>query len=223
MRTDLQIPERVRVQLESLTLDPGRGLLAVDADEVLVVFAAHLARFVRALGYEMRLTEYRLEGAITRADTGAAVAFEDTLALIDRYFADQAACQEPISGAAAALSRLSRLAQVVVLTNVPRHARAARVARLAELGMDYPLIENAGGKGPALAWMAARSGAPVAFIDDSPSQIASVAAAVPRALRLHFAGSAFVARLMPDCPEANMRVPDWAAAEARLTEHFQRT
>jgi len=207
-------------QLEALPLDPARPLLAVDADEVLVVFAAHLARFVAGLGYEMRLTEYRLEGAIRRRDTGEAIAFADSLALIDRYFTEEMHNQVDIPGAAEALARLSTLAQVVVLTNVPRHAREARVARLSALGMGYPLVENAGGKGPALAWMAARTGTPVAFIDDSPAQIESAAAHLPDALHLHFAGSAFVGRVIPHCAEASARVANWAEAERRLAAHF---
>lgn len=215
-----EIHPAVMAQLEALTLDPARPLLAVDADEVLVVFAAHLAEYVAGLGFEMRLTQYRLEGAIRRRDTGEAVPFDESLGLIDRYFTDEAERQAPIPGAAEALARLSHQAQVVVLTNVPRHAREARIAHLARLGMGYPLVENAGGKGPALAWMAARAGTPVAFIDDSPAQIASVAQHLPDCLRLHFAGSAFVSRIVPRCEEADARVADWEEAERLLGAHF---
>jgi len=214
------IEPRVMAQLEALSLDPARPLLAVDADEVLVHFARHLARFVEGLGYEMRLTEYRLEGAIRDPAADRVLSFAESISLIDRYFETGAAHQAPIPGAAAALARLAPRAQVVVLTNVPRHAREARVARLARLGMPYPLVENAGGKGPALAWMAARTGRPAAFVDDSPGQIASAARHAPQVRRLHFVGSEFVRATMPDCAEAEHRVRDWAEAETVLARLF---
>ena len=220
MDTGPALPARVMAQLEALPLDPARPLLAVDADEVLVILAAHLARYVETIGFEMTLTEYRLEGAIRRRGSATPVPFDEALGLIDRYFTEVSHDQAPIPGAAEALARLSRLAQVVVLTNVPRHARATRVRRLATLGMGYPLVENAGGKGPALAWMAARAGGPVAFIDDSPGQIASVAAHLPDTLRLHFTGAPVSGPVMPQCPDASARVEDWAEAERRLTAHF---
>lgn len=214
------IEPHVLAQLEALELDPARPLLAVDADEVLVVFAAELAQFVAGLGYEMRLTEYRLEGAIRAADTGAPIPFDAAIGLIGRYFGEASHAQPAMPGAAAALERLSSRAQVVVLTNVPRAARETRIARLAELGMPYPLVENSGGKGPALAWMAARAGAPVAFIDDSPSQIESAARSLPEALHVHFTGSAFIAGVMPHCAAAGARAADWDEAEALLARHF---
>lgn len=212
------VPSGVLAQLETLDLDPARPLLVVDADEVLVVFAADLARFVGDLGIDMHLTQYKLEGAMTVRRTGLPVPFDETIALIDRYFETEAAAQAPIAGAAEALARLEPLAQIVVLTNVPAHARAARIARLAALEMAYPLIENNGGKGPALAWMAQRAGAPAAFVDDSPNQIESAAADAPDIRRVHFVGSALVADIMPACPEAHHRVADWDEAETVLRD-----
>lgn len=211
------LPETVLAQLEALSLDPGRPLIAVDADEVLVHFARHLADHVAAQGYRMRLTEYRLEGAIRDAATGEPVPFDGAIALIGRFFAEEVHRQEAIDGAAAALARLSARAQVVVLTNVPEEARAGRVENLAGLGMAYPLVQNVGGKGPALAWMAART-ARAAFLDDSAGQIASVRKAVPGAFCLHFRGSPYIAGVLPACAEADRAVADWAEAEAVLRD-----
>ncbi|MEM1346382.1 MAG: hypothetical protein AAGI34_17600 [Pseudomonadota bacterium] len=211
-----EIEAAVLAQLEALPLDPGRPLLAVDADEVLVHLAEHLARFVYGLGYEMRLTRYRLDGAVRRRDTGEVVAFADTLALIDRFFHEEAHAQQAIEGAAEALARLSVKAQVMVLTNVPRHARETRIANLAGLGMGYPLVENSGGKGRALAWMAARVAGPVVFIDDSPNQIVSAARYAPEVVRVHFVGAPYVTALIPEVGEAHHRVASWAEAEPVL-------
>jgi hypothetical protein len=195
----------------------GRPLLVVDADEVLVHLAAHLARFVDTLGYDMNLTVYRLEGALRHRETDTLVDFAGAIALINRFFEEETLAQQPIDGAAEALSLLARSAQVVVLTNVPRHGREARIENLGALGMAYPLVENTGGKGRALAWLADRvDGAPVAFVDDSPNQIESAARRAPQVTRLHFVGAEYVADLIPHCPDANHRVASWAEAEAIL-------
>ncbi|MGF1501917.1 MAG: hypothetical protein ACFBSD_08870 [Paracoccaceae bacterium] len=216
-------------QLRQVPIRPGRPLLVVDADEVLVVFSAHLARFAAAQGVEMRLKRYELEGTFFLTGTERALDFQESIGLINRFFAEECGRMEAIPGAREALGRLAEIAQIVVLTNVPRQARAARVENLAELGMGYPLVENGGGKGKALAWLAAKAGAgagpdgvPGAFIDDSPRQIESAAKRAPVLRRLHFVGAPLVARVIPDCAAADQRVRNWDEAERHLRAHLDR-
>ncbi len=204
----------VLAQLRALPIVPGRPLLAVDADEVLVYLAEHLARYLATIGFDMRLTQYQLEGSIFPAGCDVPVPFDDCLRLIDRFFDDETLNQVALPGAAAALARLSEQAQVVVLTNVPRHARDLRRRNLAALGMDYPMGENAGGKGKALCWMVAHAGAPVAFVDDSLKQHESAARRAPEVTRVHFVGAGHLRRILPESPAAHHRVEGWAECEA---------
>jgi hypothetical protein len=204
----------VLAQLRAVPVARGRPLLAVDADEVLVYLADHLARWLPAIGFRMRLTQYQLEGSIFPADSEDPIPFDDCLRLIDRFFDAETLNQQPLPGAAAALARLSEVAQVVVLTNVPRHARELRRRNLAALGMGYPMVENAGGKGRALAWLAAHAAAPVAFVDDSPRQHESAARRAPDVARIHFVGASHLRRILPDSPAAHHRVEGWALCEA---------
>lgn len=205
---------RVLDQLRALPIEPGRPLLAVDADEVMVYLAEHLARWLPSVGFRMILTQYQLEGSIYPHDSDDPVPFDDCLRLIDRFFDGEVLNQQAIPGAAEALRRLSEVAQVMVLTNVPRHARALRCRNLAALGMGYPLVENAGGKGRALAWMAAHARAPMAFVDDSPRQHESAARRAPQVTRIHFVGTSHLKRILPDSPAAHHRAEDWAQCEA---------
>ena len=207
----------VLAQLRALPIVPGRPLLAVDADEVLVYLAEHLARYLPTIGFRMRLTQYQLEGSIFPADSGIPVPFDDCLRLIDRFFDDETLNQQALPGAVEALARLSERVQVVVLTNVPRHARDLRRRNLAALGMDYPMVENAGGKGRALFWMAAHADAPVAFIDDSLKQHESAARRAPEVTRVHFVGASHLRRILPESPAAHHRVEGWEACEAVLS------
>jgi hypothetical protein len=170
----------------------------------------------------MRLTQYQLEGSIFAAGSEVPVPFDDCLRLIDRFFDDETLNQQALPGAVDALARLSGLAQVMVLTNVPRHARDLRRRNLTALGMDYPMVENAGGKGRALFWMAAHAGAPAVFIDDSLKQHESAARRAPRVTRIHFVGASHLRRILPESPAAHHRVEDWAECEAAVRRALSR-
>lgn len=203
-------------QLRAVPVTPGRPLVAVDVDEVLVVFVDHLSRFIRTLGFEMRLVTYQLEGSMFPLGSDDPLPFDDCIQLINRFFRAETEAQQAIEGGAAALERLAADAQVVILTNVPRHATAARRRNLDALGIAHPLVVNSGGKGRAMAWLAAKAAAPVAFIDDSVKQIESVAKHVPGSVRVHFAWADFIDRIFPECAHATHRVRSWKAAEAAL-------
>ena len=211
---------RVLDQLEDLTLDPARPLIAVDADEVMVVLAAHLKRYLARHDVDLRLTAYRLEGSMFPKGTEQPLGFQESLAWIGRFFEDEVARQEAVPGAAEALARLASLAQIVVLTNVPRHGKEGRIANLAGLGMGYPLIENTGGKGPALAWMAARIQGPMVFIDDSPNQIESAIMWLPDILAIHFKAAPLVSDLLPDSPFAQECVTSWSQCETLIAKYL---
>ncbi|MEM6548078.1 MAG: hypothetical protein AAF713_10085 [Pseudomonadota bacterium] len=204
--------------LKALPLERGSPVVVVDADEVLVILAGHLTRFLETIGYEMRLTQYRLEGTIFLAGSDTPVSFDEALGLIDRFFRVETTRQEAVEGAAEALARLSKSAQIVILTNVPRFAREARVENLSALGMGYPMVANSGGKGRAVAWIAETVGAPTAFVDDSPPQIVSVAKHAPDTLRIHFVGATYVREVAETPAEARARAVDWTVCEALLRE-----
>ena len=203
-------------ELRAVPVTPGRPLIAVDVDEVLVVFVDHLSRYIRTLGFEMRLVTYQLEGSMFPLGSTDPLPFDDCIELINRFFKAETLGQQAIPGGRAALERLSAAAQVVILTNVPRHATAVRRRNLDALGLRHPLVVNSGGKGRAMAWLAAKAAAPVAFIDDSVKQIESVAKHVPDSVRVHFAWADFIDRIFPECDHATHRVRSWQAAEAAL-------
>ncbi|MEM6973123.1 MAG: hypothetical protein AAF577_09985 [Pseudomonadota bacterium] len=207
-------------EIDAAEIRPGRPLLVVDADEVLVAFSAHLARWLNSVGYELRLTRYELEGSIYALGDETPVAFEAALSLIDAFFEDETVHQQPLAGAVEALERLRREAQVVVLTNIPRPARDDRVTNLLSHGLDIPVIANQGGKGRALAIMAARAAAPSAFIDDSPHQIVSAARHAPDMGRIHFRGSPFIQPVLQAVEGDHDTAASWPEAETMIRRHL---
>lgn len=209
------LPPRVERELALAGVAPGRPLLAVDADEVLVHFAEDFAAWLAAMGYGFRLTEYRLDGAILGRD-GAPLPRAEIGPLIWGFIDAETKNQRAIDAAAETLARLAREVQIVVLTNAPAKARACRVANLAAHGMDYPVVMNEGGKGRAMRWLAERAEAPAAFVDDSAEQLASVAAHAPETARLHLVGPALLKPLVGRAEAAAHHPEDWRAAEAAI-------
>jgi hypothetical protein len=210
------VPSQTLAQLEALEIERGRPLIAVDVDDCLAVFVDHLHRYIGTLGYEMRLERYELEGSMFPLGSDAALPFEECIGLIHRFFEQECARQEAVPGGAEALERLSADAQIVILTNVPGFAGETRRQNLAGLGIPWPVVVNTGGKGRAMAWLAAAADAPTAFVDDSVRQIESVAKHAPDVVRLHFAGAEFIRRLFPECAGATRQVHDWDKAERVL-------
>lgn len=206
------IPDRVVAEMNAATVERGKPLLAVDADEVVVHFARHFGSWLEARGFAFRLTEYRLDTAI-RGPDGAALNRDQIQPLVWDFIEAETRSQPAIDGAAEALARLSGAAQVVILTNAPAQVRACRIANLAGLGMDYPVVMNEGGKGRAMRWLADRAAAPVAFIDDSAEQHASVARHVDEATRLHLVGCAMLKPIIGPAEAATLHPADWRAAE----------
>lgn len=205
----MSLPAALSAQIDAAGLLRGRPLLAVDADEVLVHFAPHFARYLEGRGWRLALTEYRLDGAIRHHRTGETAGKDQGRALIAEFFATETHRQEALEGAAEGLSHLARAAQIVILTNVPGAQRDARAGNLAGHGMRYPVIANEGGKGPALAELSRRIAAPTVFVDDSPGQILSAHRHAPHVRRVHFTGQDYLRAVMPEVAEADHVAPDW--------------
>lgn len=208
-------PETLK-HLHDVPIISGRPLIAVDADEVLVHFVPHLDRYIRTLGFEMRLITYQLEGTMFPIGSDDPLPFESCIGLINKFFEAETLNQQAVPGATDALARMSDWAQIVILTNVPRHATEARRQNLTALGMPYPLVVNSGGKGKAMAWLATKAGAPCGFVDDSVKQVESVAKHAAWTCRVHFAHADFIARIFPDCAFATQQAHDWDETETIL-------
>ncbi|MEM7423494.1 MAG: hypothetical protein AAF334_07205, partial [Pseudomonadota bacterium] len=126
--------------LKALEIVPGRPLIAVDVDEVLVKFVSHLSDWMRGIGFEMRLVTYQLEGSMFPAGSEEPLPFAECIELINRFFSEETENQQAIPGGREALLRLEVDAQIVILTNVPGHATEMRRRNLDALGLHYPLV-----------------------------------------------------------------------------------
>ncbi len=213
------VHEAVLPQLKSLTIDPQQPLLVVDVDEVLVGLAAHLGEFAETKGYSLKLTGYQLDGALKRGD-GSEASAEEFRTLFTAFFETQTRHQRIYPHASDVLNSLKLRAKIVVLTNVPPYAESDRIENLRGHGIDYPLVVNQGGKGEALAWLSERTSGAVAFIDDSPTQIASAAKHAPDVQRIHYVGDDHLRTLLDPIAEAHHTPTTWREIEQVLDQIF---
>lgn len=214
------LPEFVATQIAALEIDPKRPLVLSDADEVLLQFAAPLELFLNEEGLYLDLTSFRLVGNIKLKSTGEAVSQQAVSALIGEFFASKVSDCPAVHGAPEALAQLSRRAEIIIVSNIPIEARQARADSLHALGMPYPLIANAGEKGPAIRAITAKHDAPVVFLDDLPQNIASVAAHAAHVHRIHFVADPRLRGLLDRAADAHARIDEWPEALAHIEAHF---
>ncbi len=202
------------------SLTPGRPLIIVDADEVILRFVDGFDRFLRARQLYIDLATYRLHGNVKRLDDDSVVLDVEVTALLDEFRNDLDSL-DMVEGARETLTRLSPLADIAVLTNISPAQAPARLRNLAVHGFTFPLAANSGPKGPAVKLLAARAGQPVFFVDDIPQHHASVAAAAGHVLRIHLVGDERLKAIVPAAPAADLAARDWADAEAFMIRHIE--
>ncbi len=196
-------------QIARLSLSPDEPLIICDCDEVLLLFIDGLSAFLEGEGFRLDLDSFRIHGNVKEAATGAIAPNETVSALLKGFYDRPSHDLAAAPGAAQTLDSLARRSQVVVLTNVSPEAKPMREANLAARGMTYPVIANHGLKGAAVAALAERVGRPVFFLDDIPHNLASVKAAVPECLCVHFIADPRLAGLLDQAPGSDYRARDW--------------
>ena len=205
----MALTDITRAQIEMLDLVPDSPLIAVDADEVLVYFMRHFRDFSAEKSWRLNPEAGRLDQALTHIEDGSIADMATGLGLIDAFFQAEVHNQIAIDWAASSLKEASLSAQIVVLTNLPHAARDGRIANLGGHGIPYPVVTNTGGKGFALAELAARVDGPVLFIDDSAAQIESAAKEAPQVRRMQLIGCDYAAPALPRTDAAETLALDW--------------
>jgi hypothetical protein len=127
---------------------------------------------------------------------------------------------QPIEGAIESVLALAEQAQVVFLTNLPHSAGDSRRRNLQQHGLPFPVVTNAGPKGPAISLLAGKTGAPCVFVDDSPSYIASAREHAPHVNIIHFMQDERFARHISPFPWLSLYTATWAEAHPHIAAIF---
>lgn len=209
---------RFDIGAASAGLRPGRALVIVDADEVLLRFVDGFDGFLRGRSLFLDLSSYRLHGNVKRLHDSTPVLDVEVTALLDEFRGDLDSLRL-VDGAADALASFAKRADVVVLTNIPPAQAPARLRNLEAHGLNVPVVANSGPKGPAVKALTSRAALSF-FIDDIPQHLASVAESAPDTFRIHLIGDDRLKPLLPPTPHAHLRAQDWAEASAFVHAHL---
>jgi len=198
-------------------LTPGRPLLIVDADEVVLRFVDGFDKFLNAQALFLDLASYRLHGNVKRLDDGSPILDVEVTALLDEFRRDLDSL-EAVDGAVETLTALKPRLDIVMLTNITPEQAAPRLRNLAAIGLDLPLVANSGLKGPAIKALVARAGRPAFFIDDIPQNIASSVDSAPDVYTIHMIGDDRLKPLLPPAARAHLRAEHWRDAHAFIDQ-----
>jgi len=139
--------------------------------------------------------------------------------LLNGFFDTEMHRQGAIEGAVDSMNRISEFADVVILTNLMDHRNESRVQQLRNVGIDFPVHTNQGGKGEAMQKILdTYNPSASVFIDDLGHQHESIAEHTPHVWRLHFVGELIMQKHIKTSPHAHARLNDWADAERWVRE-----
>lgn len=184
-------------------------LLILDADEVLLYFAIPFSNFLEKNGWELKLTDYRLDNAIFSKKDRKLASEEMYKVLINKFIEEETYNQPAIADAIKELNQIKKIAQIVILSNVPQRFEKDRIFNLKKNNLNYPLICNEGCKGKALRVLSKKTQKKVIFVDDNPYQIKSAAKDAPKIIRIHFTICDLVKSVMPKSEYANYEPKNW--------------
>jgi hypothetical protein len=207
-------PETAR-QIEELASDD-RPLLVLDVDDVVLEFIRPFPKFLATRGFHLTMASFRLTGNIAETATGRLVEQTEVTTLLDAFFDGQSDWQSITEGAAEALAGFADRVEIVLLTAMFHRHRATRRAHLDALGLPYPLLTTEMAKGPAVAKLRGASGRPVAFVDDQPNNLMSVAEAEPDAHLFHLMADNSLRAFLPPLPHGITAVHDWREATPQI-------
>ena len=208
-------------QISSIQINYDLPMIISDADEVLVIFMKRFELFLTELNCYFNWASFKLTGNIIRHTDDHVFSQKEVFCLLDQFFKKETLTLDAVPGAKQALNELSTRAQVIILSNVPYAYREERIECLNNHGMDYPVVVNAGPKGPAVKALAEKTQGPVFFIDDSPNNIKSVAEVADGVRRIHFIHDIRLGKLIGTAPHSHYHSVSWTTAKEIIDEELR--
>ncbi len=200
-----------------------RPLLITDCDEVLLHMVVPFAEWLdEAHHIHFDVDSGDFVNALRHKATGLALGHEEIWPLLRGFFATEMHRQYPIDGALEAIHDIAKVADVIVLTNLNDEERDGRIHQLREVGVEFPVFTNQGGKGPLLTRLVADYRPTVTvFVDDLGHNHSSVAEHAPDVWRLHMVGEPRLQKRIKPHHDAHARIDDWASARQWILERFE--
>lgn len=200
-----------------------RPLLITDCDEVLLHMVVPFAEWLdeaHRIHFDLDLGDFA--NALRHKATGELVPGPNVWPLLQDFFKSEMPRQQAIAGAVEAINALAEHGDVVILTNLTDDFQQSRTEQLRDVGIDFPVITNQGGKGEPLARIVANYAPTVTvFVDDLAHQHVSVAEHAPDVWRLHMVGEPRLQPFIKTPKAAHRRIDDWQNATSWIIDRFK--
>lgn len=200
-----------------------RPLLITDCDEVLLHMVVPFADWldeVHHIHFDLDLGDFA--NALRHKATGELVSGPNIWPLLQDFFRNEMPRQNAIAGAVESINALAAHGDVVILTNLTDDFREPRAEQLRDVGINFPVFTNQGGKGEPLARIVADYAPSVTvFVDDLAHQHISVAEHAPEVWRLHMVGEPRLQPFIKTPKAAHGRIDDWHSATSWIIDRFQ--
>lgn len=200
-----------------------RPLLISDCDEVLLHMVVPFQQWLDSAKH----IHFDLENgsnfaqALRHKHDGTQVVPEQIWPMLKEFFDTEMHRQGAIEGAVESINKLGEIADVVILTNLLDDRCEARAEQLKDVGIDFPVYTNQGGKGELLRSIVAEfDPSVVVFVDDLGHQHGSVAKHAPDVWRLQMVGEPVLARHIETNPAAHARIDSWGEALGWISSKF---
>jgi FMN phosphatase YigB (HAD superfamily) len=218
MREPTPVLPEVLAQIKTLPASK-RPLIVCDVDEVVLHMISHLEEYLHARELMFLKYEYRLTGNIAGKADRQLLSTDEVRRHLLSFFDEISHSQDMVPGATEALNTLAANWDIVFLTNLPGgHNKPVREQLLAGLGLPFPVLTNSGPKGGAVAALASGRPAPVVFIDDSPTNHASVHATLPSAVQIQFIADRRFLETSPRVDHIDLLTGDWQETAAYISD-----
>lgn len=209
-----KLGDSVRRQIDALDIQRDKPLIICDVDEVVVHFIKSLEAHLDENGCWLDTASFALNGNIRLKDTNEPVPGQIVGDLLYGCFSARTHIMDMIDGAAEALLDLGETTEIVMLTNLPHDYLEQRVENLRGHGIPYPVVANDGAKGPAVEALLEGLSHDAIFIDDSATNITSVADWCPQTHLIHFIPDHRFARHVPPVDGVALRTDNWQDAKS---------
>ena len=193
----------------NIIIDKDLPLLICDADEVIFNFMDSFDEFLYVNNMYFSYETFKLNGNILQKKNNIPISSNEVPRIITNFFEHYTMKMPFIKNAKEVLKELSYRINIIILSNIPKASSLNRINYLKQNDMHYTFICNEGPKNIKCMELEKLTNKNIFFIDDLPSQIASVSNSCKNIITIHFLQNKKLIKIIPEVKDCNYKVNNW--------------
>ncbi|RCL83483.1 MAG: hypothetical protein DBW65_01885 [Alphaproteobacteria bacterium] len=193
----------------NIIIDKDLPLLICDADEVIFNFMDSFDEFLNVNNMYFSYETFKLNGNILQKKNNIPISSNEVPKIITNFFEHYTMKMPFIKNAKEVLKELSYRINIIILSNIPKASSLNRINYLKQNDMHYTFICNEGPKNIKCMELEKLTNKNIFFIDDLPSQIASVSNSCKNIITIHFLQNKKLIKIIPEVKDCNYKVNNW--------------